>query len=38
MTDTTRTTTSTGGITVQPNGPGCPPTCRQGADAEMVVP
>ena len=23
---------------VEPNGPGCPPTCKQGEDAEMVVP
>lgn len=23
---------------VEPNGPGCPPTCKQGADVEMVVP
>lgn len=23
---------------VEPNGPGCPPTCKQGEDAEMTVP
>lgn len=23
---------------VQPNGPGCPPTCQQGDEAEMVIP
>lgn len=23
---------------VEPNGPGCPPTCKQGVDVEMVVP
>lgn len=23
---------------VEPNGPGCPPTCKQGVDSEMVVP
>ena len=23
---------------VEPNGPGCPPTCKQGEEAEIVVP